>query len=155
MQGESVDEDNVVMIGGDVELLRVEPEEKYCEVREVPGALALLLPSNGEDIRARRWREEIAISCSRPAQQTTSSSRLGGENFSEDERGVGETQGGDTGSVTRIVKPQRSVTMAGHKNILLHINGEDSPIISGGDRAGCIVKSEINHVELSLHCSDV
>ena len=130
MQGESVDENNVLVIGGDVELLRVEPEEKYFEVR-VTGALALLLPSYGVDIRARSRREEIAISCSRPAQQTTSSSRLGGENFSEDERGVRHTQGGHTGSVSRIVEPQRSVTMAGHENVLLRVNGEDSPIVSG------------------------
>ena len=54
------------------------------------------------------------------------------------------------------MKPDRSVIMTGHQNILLHINGEDPPIITSGcEGADSIVKTEVNHVQLSLHGSEV
>ena len=73
-------------------------------------------------------RDEVTISSSAPAHQP------GGEKSDEDYWTVGDVEGGTTdtpGHVSRSVKPDVSVTMASYKNILLHINGEDSPIISG------------------------
>ena len=131
-----INEDNVVIIGLNTPLLRVEPGEKERSLQSVfTPAPDWVQPANEVDISVRR--DEEAVSFSGPTEDPSSSSRQrGGEKSDKDERRVGNGEGGTprpptTSRVFRIVKPDRSVITAGNQNILLHINGEDPPILTG------------------------
>ena len=149
--GEIINDDNVVKIGLDIDLIRVEPAEKYCVGERESEGPDWFRPPDDVDLAVRR--DEETVPGLGPADQTRPSGLAGGENSDEDDRRVRDVEGGTADS--SMVKHHRSRAMSGDENVLLRVNGEDSAIIRGWERAGSIVKTEINRVQSSLHCSEV